>query len=72
MGRPGFWNDQETARNTSKKAAALKKQIEFWEKLEGDIGELEELAKPPPTPPPPPGGGAQDREKQKKQIFFSQ
>ena len=45
MGTPGFWNDQKTAQATAKKLSDLKNQVDFWEKLENEATELQELGK---------------------------
>jgi peptide chain release factor 2 len=44
MQQPGFWTDQKAAQVTAKKLSNLKKQIDFWEKLDSDVKELVELA----------------------------
>ena len=45
MSQPNFWADNLRAQETSKKLAALKNQVDFWENLEEDIEILEGLAK---------------------------
>jgi len=47
MGRPGFWDDQETAARTSAAHAAAQRKLKTFEELESDaedLGELAELA----------------------------
>ncbi|OGE84070.1 MAG: peptide chain release factor 2 [Candidatus Doudnabacteria bacterium RIFCSPHIGHO2_01_FULL_49_9] len=53
MSQPDFWADNRKAQEVSKKLASLKNLVEFWEKLERDVVELQELAKITPTSPPP-------------------
>lgn len=41
MSEPGFWNDNQKAQELSKEYSKLSGQVEFWEKLEKDVEELE-------------------------------
>lgn len=45
MQQPDFWQDSGKAQELSKDAAALKVQIEPWQKLKGELDDIEELAK---------------------------
>ncbi|MEI7928079.1 MAG: peptide chain release factor 2 [Verrucomicrobiales bacterium] len=42
MGSPEFWNDSDNAKTVSSKAAALKKKLEGFLKLEKRVGDVEE------------------------------
>src|SRR3954466_10155249 len=44
MGRPGFWDDQETAARTSAAHARAQKRLELFRGLEGDVADLGDLA----------------------------
>lgn len=44
MGQPGFWTDNQKAQEVIKTYSKLKEKVEFWEKLEKDIEELEKEA----------------------------
>jgi peptide chain release factor 2 len=44
MQRPGFWDDQQAAAETSARHAAAQKRLETFRRLERDAAELEELA----------------------------
>ena len=44
MGRPGFWDDQETAARTSAAHARAQRRLEMFRGLESDIAELGDLA----------------------------
>ncbi|MBS1883778.1 MAG: peptide chain release factor 2 [Actinobacteria bacterium] len=44
MGRPGFWDDQETAARTSAAHARAQRRLEMFRGLESDVGELDDLA----------------------------
>lgn len=44
MNDPNFWSDQNTAKYKAKELAALKEQVEGWEKLERELWELQGLA----------------------------
>jgi peptide chain release factor 2 len=44
MGRPGFWDDQETAAKTSAAHARAQKRLEMFHGLEGDVADLGDLA----------------------------
>jgi peptide chain release factor 2 len=44
MGRPGFWDDQETAAKFSAQHARVQRRLEMFRGLEGDVAELAELA----------------------------
>ncbi len=44
MQRPGFWDDQAGAAETSAKHAAAQRKLEGFRSLESDIGDLDELA----------------------------
>lgn len=41
---PTFWNDAEAAQQTSKRLAALQKELTEWSKLEADTKELTEMS----------------------------
>jgi peptide chain release factor 2 len=43
MTSEGFWSDQEKAKKVSKKAAALRAELEIWEGLQKELIELHEL-----------------------------
>lgn len=45
MQAPGFWADQRRAAETAKKLSLLRNSLTFWNTLEADIQELEQLAK---------------------------
>ena len=40
---PGFWDNPQKAAEISQELADLKEQVDFWEKLEKDLEELEKL-----------------------------
>jgi len=42
-GRPGFWDNPETARDHMRRLTTLKGQVEPWEKLEREVGDSVEL-----------------------------
>jgi peptide chain release factor 2 len=44
MGKPGFWDDQETAARTSAAHARAQKRLEMFRGLEGDVADLGDLA----------------------------
>ncbi len=44
MGRPGFWDDQETAARTSAAHARAQRRLEMFRGLESDIADLGDLA----------------------------
>jgi peptide chain release factor 2 len=44
MGRPGFWDDQETAARTSAAHARAQRRLEMFRGLESDVSELGDLA----------------------------
>src|SRR5690348_8046111 len=44
MGRPGFWDDQETAARTSAAHARAQRRLEMFRGLERDVAELGDLA----------------------------
>jgi peptide chain release factor 2 len=44
MGRPGFWDDQETAARTSAVHARAGRRLEMFRGLESDVAELSDLA----------------------------
>jgi peptide chain release factor 2 len=44
MATPDFWNDTEHAQSISKEAAELRGEVETWERMQQDVGELVELA----------------------------
>ena len=44
MGRPGFWDDQDTAARTSAAHARAQRRLEMFRSLEADVGELGDLA----------------------------
>jgi len=44
MGRPGFWDDQETAARTSAAHARAQRRLEMFRALESDVSELGDLA----------------------------
>lgn len=44
MARPGFWDDRAGAQQQSEELAALKKNLERWERMERDASTLRELA----------------------------
>ncbi len=51
MANPDFWKDYVHANEKTKELKNLKTQVEFWEKLETDINDLEALAtSPQPSP----------------------
>ena len=43
MGRPGFWDDQARAAETSARHASTQRKLEGFRKLTSDVGDLEEL-----------------------------
>ncbi len=43
MGEPGFWDDQQRAAAFSSEHSRLSKQLERYERLAGDVSDLEEL-----------------------------
>ena len=45
VSQAGFWDDNRKAQEITKQLAGLKQLVEFWEKLEKDIVELQELVK---------------------------
>ena len=45
MAQPDFWSNSAEAQRSSKRQADLSKQVEPWQKLKNDAGELAELAK---------------------------
>ncbi len=53
MAQKGFWDDKQLASVRTKELKNLKSQAEFWEKLEKDVGVLEELAHSTPSQSPP-------------------
>ena len=44
MAAPGFWNDQKVAKGLAKKLSSLKNQVDLWEKLETEVGDLQQMA----------------------------
>jgi peptide chain release factor 2 len=44
MGAPGFWDDQERAAATSAAHARTQRRLQTFRELEGDVGDLDELA----------------------------
>jgi peptide chain release factor 2 len=44
MGRPGFWDDQETAAGVSASHARAQRKLKTFEELESEAGDLAELA----------------------------
>ncbi len=44
MGRPGFWDDQASAAETSARHASVQRRLDGFRRLESDVGDLEELA----------------------------
>lgn len=44
MGQPGFWTDNQKAQEVTKEYSRLKEKVDFWDKLEEDIEELEKEA----------------------------
>jgi peptide chain release factor 2 len=44
MQKPGFWDDQDSAKGTSAAHARAQKRLEMYRSLESDIGDLDELA----------------------------
>ncbi len=44
MGRPGFWDDQAAAAETSARHASVRRRLDGFRRLESDVGDLEELA----------------------------
>jgi peptide chain release factor 2 len=44
MGKPGFWDDQETAARISATHARAGRRLELFRGLESDVGELDDLA----------------------------
>lgn len=44
MQNPDFWNDSKAAKATTKLLSNLKNQVEFWDKIQSDVVELEQLA----------------------------
>ena len=44
MGRPGFWDDQESAAKTSAAHARAQKRLEMFRGLERDVADLDDLA----------------------------
>jgi peptide chain release factor 2 len=44
MGKPGFWDDQASAAETSARHAFAQRKLEGFRKLESDVDDLEELA----------------------------
>jgi peptide chain release factor 2 len=43
MGEPGFWDDQQRAAGLSSEHARLSRRLELYERLEGEVADLEEL-----------------------------
>ena len=44
MQKPGFWDDQESAKKTSADHARAQRRLELYRGLESDVGDLDELA----------------------------
>ncbi|HXR60549.1 MAG TPA: PCRF domain-containing protein, partial [Solirubrobacterales bacterium] len=44
MGRPGFWDDQESAARTSAAHARAQKRLETFRGLQSDVADLDDLA----------------------------
>ena len=44
MGRPGFWDDQEAAAKVSAQHSRVKRRLDMFRGLEGDVAELADLA----------------------------
>jgi peptide chain release factor 2 len=44
MGRPGFWDDQESAAKVSAQHARVQRRLDMFRGLEGDVAELADLA----------------------------
>ncbi len=44
MNEPGFWDDSEKATKTSKKVSDLQSEIDQWQKLDKEVGDLLEMA----------------------------
>jgi peptide chain release factor 2 len=44
MGRPGFWDDQESAARTSAAHARAQRRLEMFRGLESDVADLGDLA----------------------------
>ena len=44
MGRPGFWDDQDTAARTSAAHARAQRRLEMFRGLESDVADLDDLA----------------------------
>jgi peptide chain release factor 2 len=44
MGKPGFWDDQAAAAETSARQARLQRRLEGFRELESDVGDLAELS----------------------------
>lgn len=51
MANPNFWKDRTAANEKTKELKNLKTQVEFWDGLEKDIGELERQITPHLTSP---------------------
>ena len=45
MSAEGFWSDSARAQAISKQLAVIRDKVEFWEKIEKDIVDLEAIAK---------------------------
>jgi peptide chain release factor 2 len=45
MAEPGFWTDQNRAKDLSQQASEYQKEIGIWQKLRTDLDDLHELAK---------------------------
>lgn len=45
MSAPGFWNDQNIAQEIARRATALRGEVDEWEALHREIGDLLEIAK---------------------------
>ena len=43
MGEPGFWDDQQRAAALSSEHSRLSKRLERYERLAGDVSDIEEL-----------------------------
>jgi len=43
LGEPGFWDDQQRAAGLSSEHARLSRRLELYERLEGEVADLEEL-----------------------------
>lgn len=45
MSVPGFWNDQKAAQEIARRATALRGEVDEWEALHREVGDLLEIAK---------------------------